>query len=912
MRSRLFFGLRRIHLFQDRFDLGDTPTLWPSLVERLKASKKLVVLLTYESELSPGMATEIAWWLEHRDPKDICLVALSGDLRWENTKRRYRAGSAMPELLQTYYKNEPFFFDLRGYRGQHDKAGDFIGDTFWALLANLLGTTADTVRRQDRKRRRLEVASAAAGLVLLALAGMVAVNAWTDARVEGALRADAENRIKANRLAAQSLALIERDPGASARKVQQAAELKETPQTKQAMHRVALRWPFLLHHWSIDTKLEAIAAEQDTGLLYLCGGSQLWTLDLETGSSPKHVEDLAIPKTPRATTPRCRFETASISAAKFLMIEFVVTSDDAMPTSLPGPTVYMLHNGRAELRHMGTPTGNATTVCASDGTDGLSFIRGGSAWLCLGGAPHRLSDPDPQPHIQHSLIESPTGLQRAFLHRSFERRAPSQGSANSSKNLNQKIIVFDPKSGDRKVQEIEIKYGERLSALAPGGATVGLTGLGGRGSFARLGHGATAIPVQKSTPQQDVDAIHFPNALGARWTIYSTPYSSQELERSFVEFSDRDGNLRFERFGDFRETPTVMFAPAPGQLLVATRSGRLEHYQLGHEETVVRHLSPPSAYRRFNACAPVTDADGVVHMLVSTPSGGLVLMRADNPAQYRTIPHRLSHGGYFHDKDPKQLQEAMGNETPQWLLQHLEARWLGVQAFKVGLTGFISSDDSSILAAILPQNQGVGVMIGRTPIEIIPSNRVTIRQQGNAKVAISPRGDLLTLPTKAGLALYRINRALKTVTHAADIPNVNAIAISADSTRMALARDLEIEVRRLHCDDNLACVGEPQAIEYRFQGHNNGIGRIAFDRQKPLLYSVGHDRRFVIYDLDSGTRLDADMPLHNDTIESLCALPDGGALSQDQSRLMLQWRLAPDNLSRVLQILAKIASPSLQ
>ena len=906
MCSRRLFGLRRLHLFQDRFDLGGTPTLWTTLKERLSQSQKLVVILTPESENSPGMAKEIDWWISNRDPKDLCLVALGGDIGWDEVARRFRPGSAVPALLQKLFTEEPFYFDLRGYRGATASGDDFVQDTFWALLGELLGTTADAERRADRRRRRIEVSGLLLGIIAVLAAVFTAINATVDLRVTQALREDAESTIQADRLSASSVSLSERDPSAAATLVIRATEVHETPRVLRQAYRLALRWPFLAGHWSIGEQIEGATTSDADWRLVLCKGTKVWTLDMRSAETPARVQTVQAPDAPWPMRPACRFETPPGIERNFLVIEFVIGNVEQSPVPAPGPTVFELIKGELTPLRQGVLEDNPASICLDPSLDGLSFVRDGAAWLCQSGEVRRMSTEGYDPGFEDAIVEAPGGAVRGFIERATGSGRQQRGYDPASAQTLPQLVVFSPGGKKRKPVNVRLEAGDWLSGLSPNGRHAAIKGYRGRAATSRIGGSGTLTLIDQSSATIDVDAILFPQAGPERWVIQSSTYSGREIDRSFIKRDDPSGDLVLERFSGFRETPNLTVSPSAETLVVLTKAGSVELYRFGDEGKVVERLPPPPG-RRFNVCEPVKDENGITWMLILTPAGMAYAVRSDAPRTRISIQHQLRSVSYFNPGDPVDINKGLSDTLPAWLRKALNRRWQAAQEFKVGLSDIRANVDGAVLATLADRGQTLGVMVGDVPVKVPPPANTKFNQYGDAVLQLSDDGSLITAPLENGVVLFTVDRSTAHIEVAATLPAAIAVSFSPDGNRLAIARDLELEIRRLDCGHELTCVTEPDAIEYRFFAHNNGINQVAIDRNQRFLYSGGHDGRLVIHDLETGERIDPDMPLHTDTIDSLCALSEG-ALSLDQTNAMLLWRLDYKTLKRDLAKLSAIGA----
>ena len=62
---------RAVRIFRDESSLSANPHLWSSITEALDTSGWFVLLLSPDAARSEWVNQEIAYWVEHRDPKKI-------------------------------------------------------------------------------------------------------------------------------------------------------------------------------------------------------------------------------------------------------------------------------------------------------------------------------------------------------------------------------------------------------------------------------------------------------------------------------------------------------------------------------------------------------------------------------------------------------------------------------------------------------------------------------------------------------------------------------------------------------------------------------------------------------------------------------------------------------------------------
>ncbi len=160
---------RAVRMFRDESSLSANPHLWSSITEALDTSGWFVLLLSPDAAESEWVNQEIAYWVEHRDPKKILPVVTDGEFGWAGDV----AGSSVPETLQGVFSEEPRWVDLRG--ADTDTELDLQNPAFAAAVADIAssirGVPKDDLASEEVRQHRRTVRTAwAAGIVTAALA----------------------------------------------------------------------------------------------------------------------------------------------------------------------------------------------------------------------------------------------------------------------------------------------------------------------------------------------------------------------------------------------------------------------------------------------------------------------------------------------------------------------------------------------------------------------------------------------------------------------------------------------------------------------------------------------------------------------------------------------------------------------
>ncbi|MDH3247449.1 MAG: toll/interleukin-1 receptor domain-containing protein [Acidimicrobiia bacterium] len=208
---------RAVRIFRDESSLSANPHLWSSITEALDTSGWFVLLLSPDAARSEWVSQEIAYWVEHRDPKKILPVVTDGSFAWADGDVD---GDAVPDVLQGVFSEEPRWVDVRWAKDedQLDLKDPRFADAIADIASTIRGVPKDDLASEEvrQHRRTVRTAWAAGGLVTVlaiaaVVAGVFAVGQRNDARDNAALAeanaaAEAEARLEADANAAQAAA----------------------------------------------------------------------------------------------------------------------------------------------------------------------------------------------------------------------------------------------------------------------------------------------------------------------------------------------------------------------------------------------------------------------------------------------------------------------------------------------------------------------------------------------------------------------------------------------------------------------------------------------------------------------------------------------------------------------------------
>lgn len=177
--GRAWYQRPAFTVFRDDSSLG-AGALWESLERALADSDHLVLLASPEAARSDWVCREVAWWVEHRDPDDVLVALVRGEIDWDDDSGDLSASTtALPPALKGAFSQEPRWVDLR------DTVADGFGDpTFRDRVADLAATLhgcdkSELIGEELRQQRRWTRVRNAAIAVLAVLTLVAGLASWS-------------------------------------------------------------------------------------------------------------------------------------------------------------------------------------------------------------------------------------------------------------------------------------------------------------------------------------------------------------------------------------------------------------------------------------------------------------------------------------------------------------------------------------------------------------------------------------------------------------------------------------------------------------------------------------------------------------------------------------------------------------
>jgi hypothetical protein len=173
--AKTWYKLRAVQVFCDQTNLTANPDLWASIEKNLAVSEYFIYLASPQAAQSKWVRKEITFFHKNTGVNNMIIVLTDGDIVWDDATNNFnwQLTTAVPELNEVIFEQEPVWIDLRWIRKEQLSARD---PRFLDAIANLSsasrGIDKDTLIGKDvqehRKLKRFRRLSTT-GLTLLAL-----------------------------------------------------------------------------------------------------------------------------------------------------------------------------------------------------------------------------------------------------------------------------------------------------------------------------------------------------------------------------------------------------------------------------------------------------------------------------------------------------------------------------------------------------------------------------------------------------------------------------------------------------------------------------------------------------------------------------------------------------------------------
>ncbi len=210
--AKPWYRRRALRVFRDKTSLAANSALWPAIEQALGDSEWFLFMASPPAAQSHWVQKELQWWLENRSSNKILILLTDGELNWDNAQQDFdwNHTTAVPNILQGSFKDEPLYVDLRWARTQANMtiANAEFRSAALDIAAPLHGMAKDELDGEDVQQLRKNKAwawSAASALFVLAVmatgAAVFAVNQRNEAVAQRDVAQGRQLRAEAQRLA---------------------------------------------------------------------------------------------------------------------------------------------------------------------------------------------------------------------------------------------------------------------------------------------------------------------------------------------------------------------------------------------------------------------------------------------------------------------------------------------------------------------------------------------------------------------------------------------------------------------------------------------------------------------------------------------------------------------------------------
>lgn len=182
--AKPWYRMRALRIFLDATDLSASSGLTQSIVDALSSSEWLILLASSDAADSAWVEQEVQWWLDHKSPDRLLVVATSPGLAWDGPKPDlsqpgqpgvWAAGAPVPQALRAMAK-EPRWEDLS--KEELNSVSPTIPDDVVAsVAAPIRGMKKRDLIGEHLRQRRRTMRLAGSTITVLAILTALAITA---------------------------------------------------------------------------------------------------------------------------------------------------------------------------------------------------------------------------------------------------------------------------------------------------------------------------------------------------------------------------------------------------------------------------------------------------------------------------------------------------------------------------------------------------------------------------------------------------------------------------------------------------------------------------------------------------------------------------------------------------------------
>ncbi len=232
--AKPWYRTRASRVFLDSSNLSASPALWPSIEDALGSSRWFILLASADAATSGGVDREVRWWLEHREPERILVVAAGPGLAWNDAQADWAAEAPVPPALRGVFGHEPLWVDLTGLPPT-GRRPTLPADRVAAVAAPVRGVQKDQLVGEHLRAHRGAIRLARAAVAVLATLTILAVAGGLLALRERDTAIGQRNQAQSDALAAESETLDDTDPSTAALLAADAYQIAPTSQAQASL-----------------------------------------------------------------------------------------------------------------------------------------------------------------------------------------------------------------------------------------------------------------------------------------------------------------------------------------------------------------------------------------------------------------------------------------------------------------------------------------------------------------------------------------------------------------------------------------------------------------------------------------------------------------------------------------------------
>lgn len=199
--SKKWYQIRNIRVFIDKTSLSVAANLWGEIRPYLQESEYLIYLASRNASESHWVKKEIEWWFNNKEPKNIIIVLVDGDIVWDINRNKFNSNktNSLPVKLIEYYSDEPLYIDLKEYNKDKVKKDKNFNEQVASIISRITGISKEELIGHHKKQKRIINSIIVLTFMVILIVSSLAIVSYYNSMISSANESNTQSNDAFNR-----------------------------------------------------------------------------------------------------------------------------------------------------------------------------------------------------------------------------------------------------------------------------------------------------------------------------------------------------------------------------------------------------------------------------------------------------------------------------------------------------------------------------------------------------------------------------------------------------------------------------------------------------------------------------------------------------------------------------------------